>query len=383
VPPKISRAPATRPMADGADTTLHAPERVIEAAVRGDSELLRLAIGPSLPAQKLDEALCWAAFAGHLTVVQLLTHQGANVNACDAVGRTPAHWASHMGHLSVLQWLQTQGADLLAAEQHASAVVAQGGGGSAPGGHTPLELAVWKGHLSVVEWLCEGSRGGVAELRDAMMRLLHTKPHLCRAAAAGRLEMVMWLVERGLMVDGIDEHAKSPLWHAAEGRHAGVASWLLDHGASASRLPPSALSELLCAASSCGDTKLLASALAAGAPLAPAGACGATPIECALISRAPGCVLLLAAARADVLGALVGGGSLGRHDGYPELNPLEDRQTPSVMGKSASATTANSVTLVGEQVVSSTRKRTLCAPSISTTFVRRGCTEVSCTLLSQ
>jgi hypothetical protein len=121
-----------------------------------------------------------------------------------------------------------------------------------------------------------------------------------------------------------------------------------------------------------------------GAPLAPA--CGATPIERALILRppgAPGCVLFLAAARADVLGALVGGGSLARHDGYPELNPLEDRQTPSVMGKSASATTANSVTLVGEQVVSSTRKRTLCAPSISTTFVRRGCTEVSCTLLSQ
>ena len=77
------------------------------------------------------------------------------------------------------------------------------------------------------------------------MRLLHTKPHLPRAVASGRAEVAAWLLERGVTVDGVDEHAKTALWHAAEGRDATLAGWLISKGAMPARLPMAALTELL------------------------------------------------------------------------------------------------------------------------------------------
>ena len=95
--------------------------RLILAALKGDADLLRLSVGQHVPGSKLDAALCWAAFAGELTAVTLLVHQGASVNASDGRGRSPAGWAAYNGHLHVLQFLLSQGADLLAPEGAASA----------------------------------------------------------------------------------------------------------------------------------------------------------------------------------------------------------------------------------------------------------------------
>ena len=304
--PTRTIAPAASPVPAITKTSTESPSmyasamehKIMQSAIRGDADLLKLSLGHA--SSRLDSALLWATFAGQLEAVQMLVHQGGDVNARDASGRTPAHWAALMGHVHVLQWLIGQGADVLAL------TTADGSSSSSSSGLTPLELAVWKGRYEIAEWLCEGESGPVAEpeLHETMMRLLHTKPHLPRAVASGRAEVAAWLLERGVTVDGVDEHAKTALWHAAEGRDATLAGWLISKGAMPARLPMSALTELLCAAANVGDTALVRMALAAGGPASVAGRCQSTAAEWAVIGGHAECVALLAASRADVVSAL-------------------------------------------------------------------------------
>jgi len=56
--------------------------------------------------------LHWAAFDGHLPVVQALIAAGANINAQDLYHWTPLHWAAFNGHTNVAQALITAGADI-------------------------------------------------------------------------------------------------------------------------------------------------------------------------------------------------------------------------------------------------------------------------------
>ena len=76
----------------------------------------------------------------HLSAVEYLVNQKADINARDKNDLTPLHYAAEKGHLSVVEYLVNQKADL-----NAQASGYQSG--------TPLHLAVNNGHLSVVEYL--------------------------------------------------------------------------------------------------------------------------------------------------------------------------------------------------------------------------------------
>ena len=263
------------------------------AASRGHMDAVRhLSSGASL--KTLNEALGWAAFAGQLKSVQMLVHQGANVDALDAHGRTPVHWAAYMGHQPVFQWLLGQGADVLRPEAR-------------PPRYTPIDILVWKGRGELLSWLVGGAHGATDELQAPILQVLLSRPQMCRAAAGGHLDVVKWLLGLGVQVDAPDEDAKTPLWHAAEQRHADVCSWLVGQGASAVLLSSAALTELLCVAAQSGDTALLRAAVAAGAPIAAAGVCGITPMQWAVRSGKSECVQLLSAAGADVLAPMLAG----------------------------------------------------------------------------
>ena len=58
--------------------------------------------------------LHYAAYRGHLPVVQYLCEQGADKEARNRYEMTPLHGAEPRGHLPVVQYLREQGAD----EQH-------------------------------------------------------------------------------------------------------------------------------------------------------------------------------------------------------------------------------------------------------------------------
>ena len=53
-----------------------------------------------------------AAQKGHLSVVEYLVSQKADINAKDTNGCTPLHLAAQKGHLSVVEYLVNQKADI-------------------------------------------------------------------------------------------------------------------------------------------------------------------------------------------------------------------------------------------------------------------------------
>eukprot|EP00966_Prymnesium_polylepis_P249583 5770451-Prymnesium_polylepis.1 len=227
------------------------------AASRGHMDAVRNLSG-SAPLKTLNEALGWAAFAGQLKAVQLLVHQGANVDALDAHGRTPVHWAAYMGHAAVFQWLLGQGADVLRPEAR-------------PPRYTPVDILVWRGRGELLAWLVGGAHGATDELQAPVLQVLLSKPQLCRAAAGGHVDVCKWLLGLGVQVDAPDDDAKTPLWHAAEQRHADACSWLVAQGASPALLSSAALTELVCVAAAAGDTRLLQAGIEAGAPIVAPG----------------------------------------------------------------------------------------------------------------
>jgi len=89
-----------------------------------------------------------AAANGKLTSIIYLLANGANVNqkyskyldhdGLDMNNSTPLHFSSRYGHLSVVEYLVNQKADINAKDKN---------------DWTPLHYAVYNGHLSVVEYL--------------------------------------------------------------------------------------------------------------------------------------------------------------------------------------------------------------------------------------
>ena len=73
---------------------------------------------------------------GHISVVEYLVNQKADIDAKDKDDLTPLHYAAENGHLSVVEYLVNQKADINV---------------KAKEDWTPLHYAANNGHLSVVE----------------------------------------------------------------------------------------------------------------------------------------------------------------------------------------------------------------------------------------
>jgi len=76
----------------------------------------------------------------HLPLLSYMMENGAGINRKDEYNQTPLHWAARYGHLSVVEYLLNQKADINAQAS-----------GNRSG--TPLHYAASNGHLSVVEYL--------------------------------------------------------------------------------------------------------------------------------------------------------------------------------------------------------------------------------------
>ena len=179
-------------------------------------------------------ALGWAAYRGHLDVVNPLLEYGVQLNPGRLLGKkrgsgtTALMLAAYGGHLEVVRFLLENGADIhvytakwLSVQTGLGTIYFQEIGGNA------LMLAIDQGHAEVVRlllehWMWEYSADG----RDD-----YGQTALMYAAAAGDLEMARLLLENGAPVNAQTDVGTTALMFAAAFGHAEMVRFLVENGA--------------------------------------------------------------------------------------------------------------------------------------------------------
>lgn len=102
-------------------------------------------------------ALCWAAFKGSTSTLQLLLAAGASTDAATAEGQTPLHLAAKGGHVAAVHFLLEMGAQVAPADVH---------------GCMPLHYCALRGDLAMFVLLFSPSAPALAPLPAAGAALL-------------------------------------------------------------------------------------------------------------------------------------------------------------------------------------------------------------------
>jgi len=153
--------------------------------------------------------LHFAARNGHLSVVEYLVNQKADINSKDENDNTPLHFAARNGHLSVVEFLVNQKADINSKDEN---------------DNTPLHFAARNGHLSVVEFL-------VNQKADINSKDENDNTPLHFAARNGHLSVVEFLVNQKADINSKDENDNTPLHFAAQNGHLSVVEYLVNQKA--------------------------------------------------------------------------------------------------------------------------------------------------------
>lgn len=182
-----------------------------------------------------------AANRGELHAVRRLIARGADINAVDAIQRTPLHWAVRRGDLAAVRLLRDNGADLDARDadgETALHMAARGGDAAlvavllesgadvdarACYQMTPLHVAVQHGRVAVAELLLR-HRALVDAQDEFGCSALHD------AAAAGHPQLVALLVAAGADPNLADARGETPWRIAARNGHAALLQHLLRMG---------------------------------------------------------------------------------------------------------------------------------------------------------
>ena len=177
---------------------------------------VRPAIRPSQ--QQLLAGFASAAALGHITVIERLLQQKADVNAAGSDGRTALQAAAGGGHLAVVERLLQQKADVNAAAA------------AEYNGRTALQAAAEDGHLAVVERLLQQK----ADVNAAAAEY-DGRTALQAAAEGGHLAVVERLLQQKVDVNAAAADAeykgRTALQAAAEGGHLAVVERLRIAGA--------------------------------------------------------------------------------------------------------------------------------------------------------
>ena len=201
-------------MRKGADirlATRNGYNSILVAAWRGHTPIVKMLLEEGIPA---GTAVCGysvlhaAASAGQNDMVQLLISKGVDVNTRDRDGvhRTPLRWAVQENHLSVIQTLLDNGAEIDAQDED---------------GDTPLIQASGEGWLEVVRLLLE--RGA-----DVNFQNHGGSTALILAAAYDNADIVSLLLQHGADRNLKEEDGKTALDFACEYGHEKSAQILRD-----------------------------------------------------------------------------------------------------------------------------------------------------------
>ncbi|MHC4536193.1 MAG: ankyrin repeat domain-containing protein [Planctomycetota bacterium] len=185
-------------------------------------------------AQVEAERLHEAAAGGDIEDVKVLISEGADVNARDRQGLTPALIALDSCELAVVDLLVEKGADITTPHLAAytgdlrgikSLLVEKDGPMDSLEGLTLLHAAAGGGHMNVVEYLIAKGFEATATTEDNKTTPLHL------AAASGHEEVAELLIDKGANVNAKDGRGCAPLHLAAQYGDIEVAQVLLVEGA--------------------------------------------------------------------------------------------------------------------------------------------------------
>ncbi|MEE8227317.1 MAG: ankyrin repeat domain-containing protein [Kiloniellales bacterium] len=194
-----------------------------------------------------------AAMAGDAGQVEQLLHEGADINASDAMG-TALHWAIMSGQPNVVQLLLARGAEpnatgplgtplfLAAVNGNTDAVALLLEHGADPNGltqagrSTPLHEASHHKQVAIVGLLLEAGA-------DPNVATLAGDTPLHNAAKVGSLEIAQRLVDHGADVNAINAGSQPPLHLAKRHEHKAMGEFLMAQGAATPEV--TTISELL------------------------------------------------------------------------------------------------------------------------------------------
>ncbi|XP_063927813.1 uncharacterized protein LOC135140978 [Zophobas morio] len=135
-----------------------------------------------------------ACAMGYLELVMFLLSKGADVNDVDEYGRTPLHLAALNGQLQTVETLLNHEASLDSVDKF---------------GRTPLYFAVENGHEDIVKYLVDEAHANFSK------KAWNGWGPLELAIMQGNGNIVRFLLEKDVSVDGVDDYGMKPLHLAA------------------------------------------------------------------------------------------------------------------------------------------------------------------------
>ncbi|CAG9952324.1 unnamed protein product [Clonostachys rosea f. rosea IK726] len=132
----------------------------------------------------------------------------AEVNTRDSYGRTLLSYAAWNGHMAVVELLTDAGARVSSKDEI---------------GGTPVSYALCCGQAAVASRLIKGAQAdSVEKIRQEL---------LLSAAEKGHKPTIKRLLENGAAIEGVDSTGRTPLSWAAKGGHEAIVKLLVDRGA--------------------------------------------------------------------------------------------------------------------------------------------------------
>ncbi|CAJ1049513.1 protein TANC1-like [Xyrichtys novacula] len=245
--------------------------------------------------------LCLAAAAGHTDIVTLLCKKGAKVGHADKSGQCALVHTGLKGHTDIINILlgQDWGAEIPTdppqqQQHHSNETVT----GKAQAAQQAVTAAASVGHIQVVKSLLDLKDEQLAVQMDAHDSLWG-ETALSAAAGRGRMEMCLFLLERGPGLEIPNRRGMVPLLSATKHGHTQVAELLLKHGADINVSDKQGRTPLVLAAAE-GHTSTAELLQLKGASLSSTDQEGLTALSWACMKGQKGTVQLLVELGADV-----------------------------------------------------------------------------------